>query len=147
VWRRLDSLTKPRGSLGRLEALAADLCAMQRTLKPDLERAELLLFAADHGLANAGVSAYPRAVTAQMITNFLTGGAAASVLARQFGCVLRVIDVGVDAELPSSPALERASVARGAGRDERGAVCRGIRGGSGRRPRDRRAGNAAGAAR
>jgi nicotinate-nucleotide--dimethylbenzimidazole phosphoribosyltransferase len=113
AWRRLDSLTKPRGSLGRLEILAADLCAMQRTLSPDVEHAELLLFAADHGLADAGVSAYPRAVTAQMITNFLAGGAAASVLARQFGCGLRVIDVGVDAELPLSPALERASVARG----------------------------------
>jgi nicotinate-nucleotide--dimethylbenzimidazole phosphoribosyltransferase len=99
--------------LGRLETLAAELCAMQRTLQPQVDTAELLLFAADHGLAAAGVSAYPRAVTAQMVSNFLAGGAAANVLARQLGCALRVIDVGVDADFPSHPGLERAAIARG----------------------------------
>jgi nicotinate-nucleotide--dimethylbenzimidazole phosphoribosyltransferase len=111
--QRLDSLTKPLGSLGRLEALAAELCAMQRSLQPEVDPAELLLFAADHGLASAGVSAYPRSVTAQMVQNFLAGGAAANALARLHGCALRVIDVGVDADFPSHPRLDRAAVARG----------------------------------
>lgn len=110
---RLDSLTKPRGSLGRLEPLVARICAIQGTSEPQLDPVAVLLFAADHGIATEPVSAYPRAVTAQMVRNFLTGGAAASVLARLFGCDLRVIDVGVDAQLPEHPALESRRVARG----------------------------------
>lgn len=111
--RRLDQLTKPPGSLGRLESLAIDLCHMQRSLRPVLDPVELLLFAADHGLASAGVSAYPPCVTAQMVRNFLEGGAAASVLAREHRCALRVVDVGVAAELDPHPQLQQFSVARG----------------------------------
>lgn len=111
--RRLDALTKPLGSLGRLEPAVAQVCAIQRTLAPRLEPAVALLFAADHGIAAEAVSAYPRAVTAQMVCNFLAGGAAASVLSRRFGCELRVVDVGVDAPLPDHPSLERRKVACG----------------------------------
>lgn len=110
---RLDTLTKPKGSLGVLEALAAQLCAAQATLAPDADRAAILVFAADHGIAAEGVSAYPQAVTAQMVANFLAGGAAINVLARELDCELRIVDVGVDAELAPQPALVRAKVARG----------------------------------
>jgi len=113
AFERLDQLTKPRGSLGRLEALAAEICEIQETLQPELDPACLLLFAADHGLANDGVSAYPRAVTAQMVLNFLRGGAAANVLSAQTGCSLRIIDVGVDADFDAHPQLMQAKVARG----------------------------------
>jgi len=117
-WRRaadarLDQLTKPQGSLGRLETLAADLCEIQETLQPELDPACLLLFAADHGLANDGVSAYPRAVTAQMVLNFLRGGAAANVLSEEIGCRLQIIDVGVDADFAPHPNLMQVKVARG----------------------------------
>lgn len=111
--QRLDQLTKPRGSLGRLEHLAVDLCAMQRTLQPDADCAQLLLFAADHGLAAERVSAYPREVTAQMVRNFLAGRAAANVLAQQHGCTLRIINIGVDAEFDPHPSLVNVPIARG----------------------------------
>ncbi|MBU3670989.1 MAG: nicotinate-nucleotide--dimethylbenzimidazole phosphoribosyltransferase [Sinobacteraceae bacterium] len=113
AYQRLDQLTKPQGSLGRLEDLAAEICEIQETLQPALDPACLLLFAADHGLANDGVSAYPRAVTAQMVLNFLRGGAAANVLSAQTGCSLRIIDVGVDADFDAHPQLMQAKVARG----------------------------------
>jgi len=117
-WRRaalarLDQLTKPQGSLGRLETLVAEICEIQETLQPELDPACLLLFASDHGLANDGVSAYPRAVTAQMVLNFLRGGAAANVLSAQTGCTLRIIDVGVDDDFTPHPQLMQAKVARG----------------------------------
>jgi len=113
AFARLDQLTKPQGSLGRLEALAAEICEIQQTLQPELDPACLLLFAADHGLANEGISAYPRAVTAQMVLNFLRGGAAANVLSAQHGCTLRIVDVGVDADFAPHPHLMQAKVARG----------------------------------
>jgi nicotinate-nucleotide--dimethylbenzimidazole phosphoribosyltransferase len=113
AYARLNSLTKPPGSLGRLESLAVQLCQIQRTLPLQAERAILLLFAADHGLALEGVSAYPRAVTAQMVHNFLAGGAAANVLARANNCELRVIDAGVDAEFPAHPNLVHGKIAHG----------------------------------
>ena len=97
---RLDDLTKPPGSLGRLEALALQLGLVQRSERPRLDAPALLLFAADHGIATGGVSAYPRAVTAQMVANIVGGGAAISVLCRQHGIALTVTDVGV---LPAAP--------------------------------------------
>ncbi len=69
--RRLDTLTKPLGALGRLEPLAAQICAIQRTLTPAISHPVAVVFAADHGVADRGVSAYPRAVTEQMVKNFL----------------------------------------------------------------------------
>ncbi|MEI6162581.1 MAG: nicotinate-nucleotide--dimethylbenzimidazole phosphoribosyltransferase [Roseococcus sp.] len=92
---RIDGKTKPLGALGRIEALAAQIARVQRSLTPRLERGRLILFAADHGLAGEGVSAYPSAVTRQMVLNFLAGGAAANVFARQAGIPVAVVDCGV----------------------------------------------------
>jgi nicotinate-nucleotide--dimethylbenzimidazole phosphoribosyltransferase len=111
--RRLDSLTKPLGALGRLEALAAQLCTIQNTLQPRIESPHVVVFAGDHGAAERGVSAYPRAVTAQMVANFLAGGAAINVLARTHALGLVVVDAGVDAELDSHPRLIGAKIRRG----------------------------------
>jgi nicotinate-nucleotide--dimethylbenzimidazole phosphoribosyltransferase len=111
--RRLDHLTKPLGALGRLEALAAQLCAIEGTLTPAITAPHVLVFAGDHGAANRGVSAYPRAVTAQMVANFLAGGAAINVLARAHGLGLTVIDAGVDATFESHPRLIDAKVRPG----------------------------------
>lgn len=93
--QRLDRLTKPVGSLGRLEALALQLGLIQRSERPRLSEPQMLVFAADHGLAARGVSAYPSDVTWQMVENFLAGGAAISVLAAQHGIALNVVDAGV----------------------------------------------------
>ena len=92
---RLDRKTKPRGALGRLEALALQIGLIQRSEAPVLHARQLVVFAADHGLASQGVSAYPSDVTWQMVENFLGGGAAVSVLARQHGLALTVVDAGV----------------------------------------------------
>jgi len=92
---RLDQKTKPRGSLGRLESLALQIGLIQRSEAPVLHARQLVVFAADHGLAAHGVSAYPSDVTWQMVENFLGGGAAVSVLARQHGLALTVVDAGV----------------------------------------------------
>jgi nicotinate-nucleotide--dimethylbenzimidazole phosphoribosyltransferase len=92
---RLDNLTKPQGSLGRLEELVMELAAIQRTDRVAVTPRCLIVFAADHGVASAGVSAYPSEVTRQMVANFVAGGAAASVLCRKKSVELQVIDVGV----------------------------------------------------
>jgi len=91
---RQDQLTKPRGALGRLEQVAVTLAALQATETPSAERAPILLFAGDHGIAAQGVSAYPPEVTVQMLRSFATGGAAIAVLARTLGCSLHVVDAG-----------------------------------------------------
>ncbi len=88
-------LTKPPGSLGRLEEIACRLCAIQETLQPREARRRIVVFAADHGVAAEGVSAYPQEVTAQMVANFCAGGAAINALARVAGADLLVIDIGV----------------------------------------------------
>ncbi len=111
--RRLDSLTKPLGALGRLEPLAAQVCAVQRTLGPAITHPVAVVFAGDHGIADRGVSAYPRAVTEQMVKNFLSGGAAISVLAKLQGADLWVVDAGVDADCEKHPRLIDAKIRRG----------------------------------
>lgn len=93
--RKLDQKTKPLGALGQLESLALQLGQILGTEFPVLEQPQLVVFAADHGLAVRGVSAYPSDVTWQMVENFLAGGAAVSVLARQHGIQLTVVDCGV----------------------------------------------------
>jgi nicotinate-nucleotide--dimethylbenzimidazole phosphoribosyltransferase len=105
--------TKPPGSLGRLELLAVELAVLGMTLAPRVDRPRILVFAADHGLAHHGTSAYPREVTAQMMRNFATGGAAISVLCRSAGVELEVIDVGVDADLDGVQGIVGAKVRRG----------------------------------
>ncbi|TRX75979.1 nicotinate-nucleotide--dimethylbenzimidazole phosphoribosyltransferase [Pseudomonas mangiferae] len=91
---RQDALTKPRGALGRLEALAVRLAAMQGRERPRLEALRIVVFAGDHGVVAEGVSAYPQAVTGEMLRNFVRGGAAISVLARTLDAQLEVIDLG-----------------------------------------------------
>ncbi|MEM9494052.1 MAG: nicotinate-nucleotide--dimethylbenzimidazole phosphoribosyltransferase, partial [Myxococcota bacterium] len=99
---RHDQLTKPPGSLGRLEALGARLCAIQKTLSPTVERCRVVVFAGDHGVAAAhAVSPYPCAVTAQMVGNFAAGGAAINALAGAIGVEVEVIDIGVASPLPA----------------------------------------------
>lgn len=109
----LDHKTKPVGALGRLEQLAHQIGLILGTEQPRLREPQVVVFAGDHGLAARGVSAYPSEVTAQMVLNFLSGGAAINVLARQHGLALTVVDAGVAAGLPSHPCLQHRKVARG----------------------------------
>jgi nicotinate-nucleotide--dimethylbenzimidazole phosphoribosyltransferase len=111
--RRVDILTKPLGALGRLETLAVHVCAIQGTLQPKISEPVAIVFAGDHGVADRGVSAYPRAVTGQMVKNFLAGGAAISVLARLLGLELWIVDAGVDDDCGKHPRLISAKVRRG----------------------------------
>jgi nicotinate-nucleotide--dimethylbenzimidazole phosphoribosyltransferase len=99
--QRLDRLTKPPGSLGRLEELVVTLAGI--TGRPDapMTNRHVVVVAADHGVVAQGVSAYPRAVTAQMVANFLAGGAAVNVLARSVGAAVTVVDVGIAGDLPA----------------------------------------------
>jgi nicotinate-nucleotide--dimethylbenzimidazole phosphoribosyltransferase len=97
---RQGELTKPAGSLGRLETLAIELAGLQHTDRPRATRAPIIVFAGDHGVAAQGVSAYPQQVTIAMMSNFAVGGAAISVLARELGSRLEVVDAGTLAEAP-----------------------------------------------
>lgn len=106
----LDNKTKPRGALGRLESLALQLALALNADRPRLVEPQLVVFAADHGIAAQGVSAYPAEVTRQMVLNFLAGGAAVSVLARQHGLTLTVADCGVAAEFEPHPMLRSLKV-------------------------------------
>jgi nicotinate-nucleotide--dimethylbenzimidazole phosphoribosyltransferase len=111
--QRLDSLTKPPGSLGRLEELARNVGLMRGTTDLTLKKRAIFTFAADHGVSRAGVSAYPREVTAQMVLNFMAGGAAINVLCRHYGIESVVVDAGVDYDFPDLPRLISRKVGRG----------------------------------
>ncbi|MDQ7779402.1 MAG: nicotinate-nucleotide--dimethylbenzimidazole phosphoribosyltransferase [Planctomycetota bacterium] len=100
--RRLDNLTKPLGSLGRLEELAAQLVGITGQDSPSLKRKVIITMAGDHGVVEDGVSAYPKEVTPQMVYNFLRGGAGVNVLARQAGARVIVVDMGVAADLKTA---------------------------------------------
>jgi len=102
---RLDRLTKPLGSLGRLEELAAQYVMITGDVKPNVPRGSVFTFAADHGVTREGVSAYPQEVTPQMVMNFVRGGAGVNVLARHAGVEVRVVDIGVAYEFGSVPGL------------------------------------------
>lgn len=110
---RQDRLTKPRGALGRLEALSIQLAGITGQATPRLAHKLVLVMAGDHGVAVEGISAYPQSVTAQMVINFLAGGAAINVLARQTSARVVVADLGVAAALPARPDLVGAKVASG----------------------------------
>lgn len=111
--RRLDTRTKPQGSLGALETLALRIGLALDTETPKLHAPQMFVFAGDHGIATDGVSAYPQAVTAQMLLNYLQGGAAINVIARQHGISLRVVDAGVATDVGRHPGLIARAVARG----------------------------------
>ena len=111
--RKIDQKTKPLGALGLLESLALQLGLIQRSESPSLCEPQMVVFAADHGIAAEGVSAFPQAVTVQMVGNMLAGGAAINVFARQHGFALQVVDAGVAAELPAHPQLQARKIALG----------------------------------
>ena len=110
---KIDQKTKPLGALGQLENLALKIGLIQNSLKPNLNKPTILIFAGDHGIVESGVSAYPQSVTAQMVANFLSGGAAISVFARQHQLELFVVDAGVNANLTANPQLIDAKIAEG----------------------------------
>lgn len=111
-----DRLTKPRGALGRLEELSIWVAGCQGVCPPrQFTRPRVVVFAGDHGVTSAGVSAYPAEVTAQMVANIATGGAAINALAETAGAGVRVVDVAVDADEPLSPAIGAVKVRRGSG--------------------------------
>ncbi len=110
---RQQKLTKPAGSLGRLEALVIHLAALQGRERPSLDKLWIAIFAGDHGVVAEGVSAYPQAVTGQMLANFVTGGAAISVLARQLDAALDVVDLGTAEPLPPLPGVRHLQVGAG----------------------------------
>lgn len=110
---KIDNKTKPLGALGQLEALALQLGLIQQTLTPQLRNPRILVCAGDHGAAKAGLSAYPQDVTWQMVQNFLDGGAAINVLARQAGMQLVVADAGVNHDFDVCNGLLDAKVAHG----------------------------------
>ncbi len=109
----LDQLTKPPKSLGRLEDLAARYCLITNTAKPILSKKKIVTFAGDHGVAQEGVSAFPKEVTPQMVRNMLAGGAAVNVLANHVGAEVLVVDIGVDDPLTEAPGLIRRKVKPG----------------------------------
>lgn len=110
---RQASLTKPPGSLGRLESIAVDLAALQGRARPRVDAVRIVVFAADHGIAAEGVSAFPQSVTAEMVRNFSAGGAAIAVMARILGADLEVVNVGTVVELPPLPGVVNRRIAAG----------------------------------
>ncbi len=111
--QRLNSLTKPLGSLGRLEEIAGRIVAIREELRPGCCKKAIFTFAADHGVTDEGVSAYPKVVTRQMVLNFLSGGAAINVLCRQFGIDVVVVDIGVDGSIDGLRGLLKKKIAHG----------------------------------
>ena len=120
VQKRLDRKTKPLGSLGRLEQLARELAAIRGTPELGPMRKAIVVMAGDHGVAEEGVSAYPQEVTAQMVLNFVRGGAAINVLARQAGARVVVVDMGVKAPLPAMPEIRAVRIGPGTRNAARG---------------------------
>ncbi|WP_332630525.1 nicotinate-nucleotide--dimethylbenzimidazole phosphoribosyltransferase [Halalkalibacter flavus] len=99
VYEYINTLTKPVGSLGRLEELVIQLAEMKNEVFPSVTKPGVLVFAADHGITAEGVSAFPQAVTEQMVRNFLSGGAAINVFSRQIDAMLEIIDIGVTTDI------------------------------------------------
>src|ERR1700739_386127 len=106
---RQDQLTKPAGALGRVETLAIELAGLQQTDSPRAARVTIIIFAGDHGIAAQSAAAYPQDVTIAMMANFAAGGAAISVLARELGSTLEVVDAGTlaEAEMPGAVGDQR----------------------------------------
>jgi nicotinate-nucleotide--dimethylbenzimidazole phosphoribosyltransferase len=116
AWERQKRMTKPAGALGALEVIAAQLCGLSRSCPPPVpEPAAVAVFAGDHGVHAQGVTPWPQEVTAQMVTNFLGGGAVVNAFAAQVGAEVCVVDVGVRGELPSTPGLLPRKIRPGTG--------------------------------
>lgn len=113
AWERLRSQIRPRGSLGRLENMAARLAAIQRTMTPDVTKKLIFTMAGDHGVAAEGVSAYPQEVTFQMVYSFIQGWASINVLAKHVGANVEVVDCGVAADIPPEWPIRHCKVAKG----------------------------------
>lgn len=111
--RRQGRLTKPPGSLGRLEELSIQLAGIYGDEKPQVRRKTVIVAAGDHGVVAQGVTAYPQVITGQMVLNFLSGGAAVSVMAKHAGVRLVVVDAGVVSDIPDHPWLKRVSIGKG----------------------------------
>ncbi len=107
-----DQLTKPTGSLGRLEELSIQVAGITGELTPDVSRKAAVIFASDHGVTEENISAYPKVVTQQMVLNFVNGGAASTVIARQVGAEIKIIDIGVDGDV-GFPGVDVRKVKRG----------------------------------
>ena len=113
IQEKIDNLNKPKGSLGRLEELAMQICLIQQTLEPSLAHPCHLLLGGDHGIEREGVSVSPREVTWQQMINFSQGGGGVNMFCRQHGFKLRVVDVGVDYDLSDIPGIINRKIARG----------------------------------
>ena len=109
---RQSQLTKPSGSLGELEQVAVRLAALQGNERPEINYPWITIFAGDHGVMEENISAYPQAVTRQMLQNFMTGGACISVIAKEYNAKLKVIDCGSVGEPYHYPGVERHRIAR-----------------------------------
>lgn len=110
---KINNLAKPKGSLGRLEEIALQIGLIQHTLAPSLRKPVNVIYAADHGIADEGVSQSPKEVTRQVIYNFLNGGAGVCFLARQHGFDMKIVDGGVDYDFPEIPGLIQRKVRKG----------------------------------
>ncbi|RTZ99302.1 MAG: nicotinate-nucleotide--dimethylbenzimidazole phosphoribosyltransferase [Deltaproteobacteria bacterium] len=110
--KKVDLKTKPLGALGKIEELAVRMATIQGSLDPEIRHKRLFVFAGDHGVTEEGVSAFPAAVTVQMVENFLDGGAAINTFCRQYGIELSVVDMGVNGEFDDHPMLINKKVAR-----------------------------------
>lgn len=113
IQTKIDNLNKPKGSLGRLEELATQICLIQQTLSPELSHPCHLLLGGDHGIEREGVSISPREVTWQQMINFTHGGGGVNMFCRQHGFKLRIVDVGVDYDLSHIDGIINRKIARG----------------------------------